>query len=113
MSEYKKFISFLDKNVNNDIELDCILYNIGVVQRIVEQFSYFYNQQIMEKNIEDDMEFEIDFEHQCNEKIHLALALGDSATLFVECQVKDSTTFIVEINKQKIAELTLEGMRNG
>ena len=111
-NEYKNFIYFLDNNVNNENELDCILYNIGVVQRIVEQFSNFYNNQIKQENITDDIEFEVNFENQCNEKIHLALNIGDSATLFVECESYNNN-FIVNINKQKIAELTLEGMRNG
>lgn len=110
--EYKEFLSFLNNNVNNEIELDCILYNIGVAQRIVEQFSDFYNQQIEQKQITDDIEFEIDFENQCNEKIHLALNIGDLATIFVQCEAHNNA-FIVNINKQKIAELTLEGIRNG
>lgn len=110
--EYKKFLSFLNKNVNNETELDCIIYNIGTTQRIVEQFSHFYNQKIKQDKIQDTIEFEIDFENQCNEKIHLALNIGDSATLFVECELQDNN-FIVHINKQRIAELTLEGMKNG
>lgn len=107
---YKKFISFLDDNVNTDNELDCILYNIGLVQRIVEQFSAFYNNQIQEN--EDDIEFAIDFEVECNKKIHLALNLGDVSTLFVECTPMNDD-FIIRINKITIAQLTLEAMKNG
>ena len=47
-----------------------------------------------------------------NEKIHLALNLGDSATLFVECEPLDDD-FVVKINETKIAELTLEAMQDG
>ena len=92
--EYKNFISFLDKNVNNETELDCIIYNIGTTQRIVEQFSHFYNQKIKQDNKQDIIDLEIDFENQCNEKIHLALDIGDSATLFVESELQDNN-FIV------------------
>lgn len=110
--EYKKFISFLSENVNNDIELDCIIYNIGATQRIAEQFSSFYNQKIQDNAISNEVEFEIDFEIQCNEKIHLALGIGKPETLFVECEVHDDD-FLININRIQIAKLTLEGVRNG
>ena len=111
--EYKKFISFLSENVNNDIELDCIIYNIGATQRIAEQFSSFYNQKIQDNtSISNEIEFEIDFETQCNEKIHLALGIGNPEILFVECETRDND-FLININKTQIAKLTLEGVRNG
>ena len=111
MMKYKNFISFLNDNVQNDNELDLIIYNIGAVQRIVEQFSYFYNQKIKQGPIKDAVEFEIEFEAQCNEKIHLALNLGNSETLFVDCSYQDGKNTI-NIHKELIAELTLEGIRN-
>lgn len=123
MMGYKSFITFLDKNINSDNELDMVLYNIGTVQRIVEQFSYFYNQKIenMTQEYDDVIDLEIEFEMQCNEKIHLALGIGEETTLFVECEHRDydvapddfpSRIFIININKEKIAALTLESMRN-
>lgn len=48
-SEYKTFITFLSNHINSDNELDMVIYSIGTVQRIVEQFSQFYNQQIEKK----------------------------------------------------------------
>lgn len=111
--EYKKFISFLSENVNNDIELDCIIYNIGAAQRIAEQFSNFYSQKIQDNtNISDEIAFEIDFEIQCNEKIHLALGIGSPKTLFIECETHDND-FLININRIQIAKLTLEGVRSG
>lgn len=121
--KYKSFITFLNENVNSDNELDMILYNIGTVQRIVEQFSQFYNQKIenMQDEYDDVIDLEIEFEMQCNEKIHLALGLGEPTTLFTECEHRDyditldnlpSRIFIININKERIAALTLESMRN-
>ena len=46
--EYKTFITFLDKHIQSENELDMVIYNIGTVQRIAEQFAQFYNQQIKE-----------------------------------------------------------------
>lgn len=116
--DYKSFINFLDENVQSDNELDMIFYNIGTVQRIAEQFSYFFNQKIENKDEDeyDIVDLEIEFEMECNEKIHLALGLGDSTTLFIECEHNDdfvpSRIFIIKINKKLIAALTLEGMRS-
>lgn len=114
-SEYKTFITFLNNHVNSDNELDMIIYSIGTVQRIVEQFSQFYNQQIEKKKEYDIIDLEIEFENQCNEKIYYALGIGDSSTLFVECEIDDSNSIIfnVNINKIRIATLTLESMRDG
>lgn len=123
---YKDFINFLDENVQTDNELDIIIYNIGTVQKIVEQFSYFFNQKIeqkVEQNEEYDIvDLEIEFEMQCNEKIHLALGIGDESTLFVESEYRsydmpitsdiDPYILLININKKLIATLTLEGMRN-
>lgn len=108
--DYKKFIYFLEQNIQNDNELDLIIYNIGFVQRMVEQFSSFFNQK-MDNNEDIDIDTLIKFETECNEKIHLALKIGDLATLFIECFDMDNHIMVV-INKQKIAELTLEGIRN-
>lgn len=116
--KYKSFINFLGQNVQSNNELDMILYNIGTVQRIAEQFSYFFNQKLEDKDEDeyDVVDLEIEFEMECNEKIHLALGLGDSTTLFVECEHNNDVTstrvFIININKELIAALTLEGMRN-
>ena len=112
-NEYKTFIAFLDKNVKSNNELDVIIYNIGTIQRIAEQFSLFYNQQIKEKKDYDLLDLEIEFETQCNEKIHLALGIGDPSTLFIECESKEDggqTFFNITINKMRVAALTLEGM---
>lgn len=120
---YKSFITFLDENINSDNELDMILYNIGTVQRIVEQFSQFYNQKLenTQEEYDDVLDLEIEFEMECNEKIHLALGMGEPTTLFVECEHCDydvvpenfpSRIFIININKEYIAALTLESMRN-
>lgn len=112
--EYKTFIAFLEEHVKSDNELDMIIYSIGTVQRIVEQFSQFYNQQIEDKQEYDIVDLEVEFETQCNEKIHYALGIGDSATLFIECEIEDQTLqiFNVYINKIRIATLTLESIRN-
>lgn len=110
---YRNFISFLNDNVQTDNELDMIIYNIGSVQKIAEQFSYFYNQQIKEEKIKDEIDFEVSFENEANEKIRLALGLGDEATWFVECNSNTSeNTFVININKVLIAQLTLEAMRD-
>ena len=81
MMRYKDFIYFLEENVQSDNEIDLIIYNIGLVQRIVEQFSNFFNQ---EDTKQDDSRL-IRFEKECNKKIHLALNLGDSETQFIQC----------------------------
>lgn len=120
-SEYKTFIDFLEKHVKSDNELDMIIYSIGTVQRISEQYSHFFNQQLKDKDDNDIIDAEIEFENECNKKIHLALGIGDEATLFIECschqiQNTDSgdlvTAFIIQINKERIARLVLEAMRN-
>ena len=118
-NEYKTFIAFLDKNVKSNNELDMIIYNIGTVQRITEQFSYFFNQKIKQQQDKFDIiDLEIEFEVECNSKIHMALGLGDESTLFVECQSVETSSsnnapvFIVDVNKKLIASLTLEGMND-
>lgn len=113
-NEYKTFIAFLDKNVKSNNELDMIIYNIGTVQRIAEQFSYFFNQKIEQQDDYDIVDLEIQFEVECNEKINLALGIGEPTTLFIECESKNdnSLEFLININKQLIAALTLEGMHD-
>ena len=113
-NEYKTFIAFLDKNVKSDNELEMIIYNIGTVQRIAEQFSYFFNQKIEQQDDYDIVDLEIQFEVECNEKINLALGIGEPTTLFIECESKNdnSLEFMIKINKQLIAALTLEGMHD-
>ena len=109
--DYKNFIYFLEQNIQNDNELDLIIYNIGLTLRIVQQFAHLFNQKIEQEGFSDDIDFLVQFETECNEKIHLALNIGDSATLFIECYYQNEN-ILININKQKIAELTLEGMRN-
>lgn len=112
IDNYKDFISFLNKNVKTNNEIDMIIYNIGTVQRIVEQYTHFLNEKI--KKTDDDTDFidvEIMFENECNKKIALALGIGDEAVLFVECSSDNENHLYVNINKIKIAELTLEEMR--
>ena len=113
-NEYKTFIAFLDKNVKSNNELDMIIYNIGTVQRIAEQFSYFFNQKIEQQDDCDIVDLEIQFEVECNEKINLALGIGEPTTLFIECEPQNdnSLEFLININKQLIAALTLEGMHD-
>lgn len=115
-NEYKTFIAFLEKNIQSENELDMIIYNIGAVQRIAEQFSQFYNQKIQDEQKDYDLiDLEIKFENECNEKIHFALGLGDLSTLFVECDVVqdgEQSLFNIRINKKRIAALTLEGMHD-
>lgn len=114
-NEYKTFITFLDENIQSDNELDLIIYNIGTVQRIAEQFSQFYNQQIKDKKDYDLIDLEIEFETECNKKIHLALGLGDPSTLFIECDAinnDEQSFFNIRVNKKRIAALTLEGMHD-
>lgn len=111
--EYKTFITFLDKHIQSENELDMVIYNIGIVQRIAEQFAQFYNQQIKNKQDYDLIDLEIEFETQCNEKIYLALGIGDSSTLFIECSLSNNEGekfFNITINKERIAALTLEGI---
>lgn len=110
IAEYKTFITFLDKNVQSDNELDLIIYNIGIVQRIAEQFAHFYNQKIKDKKDDELVDLEVEFEVQCNEKIHLALGIGDLSTLFIECDITDDALFNIRVNKERIAVLTLEAM---
>ena len=119
--KYKDFITFLYNNVQSENELDMIIYSIGTVQKISEQYSHFFNQQLEDRNPDDIIDAEIEFENECNKKIHLALGIGDEATLFIECscyQMQDTssgdlaTAFIIQINKERIARLVLEAMRN-
>ena len=119
--KYKNFITFLYNNVQSENELDMIIYSIGTVQRISEQYSNFYNQQLKDRDEDDIIDAEIEFENECNKKIHLALGIGDEATLFIECschQIQNidsgelATAFIIQINKERIARLVLEAMRN-
>lgn len=119
--KYKDFITFLYDNVQSENELDMIIYSIGAAQKISEQYSLFFNQQLKDKDEDDFIDIEVEFETECNKKIHLALGIGDETTLFIECsclQVYDINsdkmvpTFIIQINKERIARLVLEAMRN-
>lgn len=111
-NEYKTFIAFLNQNIQSDNELDLIIYNIGATQRIAEQFAHFYNQKIKDKQDDELIDLEVEFESQCNEKIYLALGIGDLSTLFIECDITDDAFFNIRINKQRIAALTLEAMHD-
>ena len=113
--EYKTFINFLDKHIQSENELDMVIYNIGTVQRIAEQFAQFYNQQSKDKQDYDLIDLEIECEIQCNEKICLALGIGEPSTLFIECASSDNDeqpSFDISVNKERIAALTLEGMHD-
>ena len=119
--KYKDFITFLYKNIQSENELDMIIYSIGTVQKISEQYSHFFNQQLEDRNPDDIIDAEIEFENECNKKIHLALGIGDEATLFIECSCQEEydinhdkmvPTFFIQINKERIARLVLEAMRN-
>lgn len=116
-NEYRIFISFLYENIQSDNELDMVIYNIGLVQKISEQFAYFYNQKIQNIDKADLIDFQTEFENQCNEKIFLVLGLGSESSLFVQCKpissdVQQKNKNIIYINKELIAQLTLECMRN-
>lgn len=119
--KYKDFITFLYKNIQSENELDMIIYSIGVAQKISEQYSLFFNQQLQDKNEDDFIDIEVEFETECNKKIYLALGIGDEATLFIECSCQEEydinhdkmvPTFFIQINKERIARLVLEAMRN-
>ena len=81
--EYKTFITFLDKHIQSENELDMVIYNIGTVQRIAEQFAQFYNQQIKDKQDYDLIDLEIEFENNLSSMIE-AMNLDDEERIDAE-----------------------------